>query len=924
MSKKYSDTLNLLSTPFPMRGDLARREPEMLAAWDSRELYSRVRQTASSQKRPKFVLHDGPPYANGDLHIGHAVNKILKDIIVRSKTLSGHDSPYLPGWDCHGLPIEHQVEKKGGDRGEPDAFRRKCRAFAASQIERQKKDFIRMGVMGEWESPYKTMNPKTEAGIIRAFGLLHERGLVSRRLKPVFWCADCQSALAEAEVEYEDHESQAVDVAFAAENDEAANAVFGGKGNTPVFASIWTTTVWTLPGNRAIAVHPDMDYALVEHNGRRFIVADSLRESSLVRWNMKDAKTIGTVKGGAMSGLIFKHPFYARTSPILTGEHVTAEAGTGLVHTAPGHGEDDFHMGVAAGLPLESSVDGGGRFLSDMPLFGGMPIWKAVPSIIETMKEHDVLLANEKYQHSYPKCWRHKSPILFRADWQWFADMDSPKIDGKTLRETALEAIDKTDFYPAWGRARMRAMVSGRPDWCLSRQRFWNVPIPFFLHSQTDELHPRTGEIIEKAAKIVEKDGIEAWFSADDRDIIGEDAEHYRRVRDTLDVWFDSGTTHHAVMDWDGGDQTRPDMYLEGSDQHRGWFQSSLLTGCAIHGRAPYHQILTHGFVVAGDGRKMSKSLGNVVSPQEVIRKHGADILRLWTAASDYSGEIAVSEEILKRVVEMYRRVRNTTRFLLANLSDFNPDKDMVSPDDMTEIDRLMLCRGERFRAATAAAYERYEFHEAMRKLQHFCSMELGSFYLDILKDRLYTCPADSSARRSAQSALWHISCVLIKLMAPALCFTSDEAWRALLGDDDESPLLHTWETPLPVPADGEELSAKWASIEEWRDLALKEIEQKRTAGTIHSSLQASLLFKAPSESLAPLLSLGDELRHVFIVSQTKTEESAEGMSVLASPSSHDKCSRCWHHEPDVGKTESELCERCAAALRGECRREFV
>ena len=926
MSKKHSATLNLLDCAFPMRGDLARREPAMLAAWETNDLYRRVRRLAAEQKRPKFVLHDGPPYANGDLHMGHAINKTLKDIIVRSKTMAGFDAPYLPGWDCHGLPIEHQVEKSGGDRSDPDSFRRQCRAFAQSQIEIQKEGFIRMGVIGEWDAPYKTMTPHTEAGIVRALGRLRALGLVSHRLKPVFWCADCQSALAEAEVEYEDQESPAADVAFAAADSQAAARAFGiNDSSAPVFATIWTTTVWTLPGNRAIVVHPDMHYALLESDGRRYIVADSLRESAAARWKKNDAAVVGRAKGRDLAGLIFLHPLYGRESPLLSADYVTAEAGTGLVHTAPGHGEDDFKTGVAHKLPLESAVDGSGHFMESLPQFGGLNVWKAVPDIADALKKEGALLALENYRHSYPKCWRHKSPILFRADWQWFVDMDSKNEGGKSLRDTALAAIENTEFYPAWGRNRMRAMVAGRPDWCLSRQRFWNVPMPFFLHKKTGAMHPQADEIIEKAAQIIERGGVEAWFAADDKDIIA-DAADYRRAHDTLDVWFDSGVTHQAVMGWDGGDGGRPDMYLEGSDQHRGWFQSSLLTGCAMHGRAPFRQILTHGFVVGGDGRKMSKSEGNAVSPRDIIGRSGADILRLWAGGADYSGEIALSEEIIQRVIEMYRRLRNTVRFLLVNLSDFDSAADMLPPNSLLEIDRLMLHRGEAFRAAVAAAFERYEFHEAMRLQQRFCSLELGGFYLDILKDRLYTCPANSRARRAAQSALWHLARALIKAMSPVLCFTADEAWRTLTGDQKDNPMLHTWTEPLPQAKDGEALAAKWESIGRWRELALKEMESRRAAGVLHSSLEAELVFRAPAAELESLRSLGDELRHVFLSSRAKIEESESPPSVSAAKSADEKCPRCWHREADIGKDAAhpDVCVRCAAALKGECRREFV
>ena len=925
MTKQYSNTLNLFDTPFPMRGDLARREPEMLATWSNTQLYSRIR--AAALQRQKFILHDGPPYANGDLHIGHAINKILKDIIIRSKTMAGYDAPYIPGWDCHGLPIEHQVEKQGGDRNNPDAFRRQCRAYAEEQITRQKADFIRMGVIGQWDRPYKTMNPATEAGIVRTLGKIYKKGLIAHRLKPVLWCAHCESALAEAEIEYEDHVSQAVDVAFAACDNHAVNTIFGLADDIPVFACIWTTTVWTLPGNRGIAAHPDIEYQLIEYDSRRYIVAAALGESSKERWNMKNAAAIGKkCNGAALNGLWFQHPFYNRRSLMLAADYVGQDAGTGLVHTAPGHGEDDFNSGVKYKLPLESSVDGKGRFIDAIEQFGGMDIWQAVDAIADVLSKNHALLARHSYQHSYPKCWRHKTPVVFRADWQWFIEMDSC-YDKATLRNVALAAVEATKFYPAWGKNRMQAMITSRPDWCLSRQRFWNVPIPFFLHKQSGQLHPKTDEIIEKAAALIEQGGIESWFSANTRDIIGDEDAHYRRIDDTLDVWFDSGSTHTSVMNWNGDDNSRPDMYLEGSDQHRGWFQSSLLTGCAIHQRAPYREILTHGFVVAGDGRKMSKSLGNVIAPQKIINKYGADILRLWVGSSDYSGEIAISEEILKRVIETYRRLRNTIRFLLANIVDFNAADDLLSPDNMIELDRLMLCRAESFRQTVVAAYDNYQFHDATQKLRDFCSLELGSFYLDIIKDRLYTCPQTSYARRSAQSALWRIAQIIIKTASPVLCFTADEAWRTLQADKMDSPMLHTWQSPLPLPQDIDTLTNKWETINLWRALAMKEIEKQRIAGIIHAPLEARIRCLASAQMLAPLASLKNELRHVFIASQTALEESPnEEPAVIVEKSPHTKCVRCWHHEANIGDDNAhpQLCLRCVDAINGKCERHFV
>lgn len=922
---KYGDTLNLPQTSFPMRGDLARREPEMLALWERGDLYRRVRDNARGRER--FVLHDGPPYANGALHMGHAVNKILKDIVVRGKTLAGCDSPYLPGWDCHGLPIEHQVEKQGADRRDAAAFRRRCRAFADSQIDVQRRGFIRMGICGEWQTPYKTMAAETEAGIIRALGGIVRQGLVVHRLKPVLWCADCESALAEAEVEYADRDSPAVDVAFAAADEEECRRRFAVEKTPPIFAVIWTTTAWTLPANRAIVVHPEIPYSLVEADGRCFIVAEMLREAATARWQ-KSARLLATVDGAKLSGLVFRHPFYPRESPIFCAAHVTADAGTGLVHTAPGHGEDDFNVGIEHDLPLDSPVDGRGRFLPDLPLFGGQSVWAATENIAAKLQETGALLAREEYRHSYPLCWRHKSPILFRATWQWFVVMDKQKPNGKTLREEALAAVEQTKFYPAWGKNRLRAMIAARPDWCLSRQRVWNVPIPFFVHRQSGELHPRTEELLEQAAKAVEQGGIEAWYETTAQTWLGDEAADYEKIPDALDVWFDSGCTHQAVMHWDGEDNaTRPDMYLEGSDQHRGWFHSSLLTGAALYGAAPYRQILTHGFVIDVDGRKMSKSEGNVSSPQQVIDRYGADILRLWVGASDYAGEITVSEEILNRIVETYRRIRNTLRFLLANLSDFDT-RDALPPDTLLEIDRYMLALAEQRRAEFAALYARHEYHTFVRRAQIFCSIDLGGFYLDILKDRLYTFPPASRARRSAQTALRQIAELLLKSVSPILCFTADEGWRVLFGDEQESPQLHTWTTPLPQPADAQVLLEKWGRLREHRRLVSATIERAREEGIIRGSLEAAVSMPAPADAQTreDLLSLAEELRYVYIVSSATVGEGEgknEGEEIRAVKSAENKCARCWHHEKSVG--DDGLCARCAGVLAGkETARRFV
>ena len=930
---KYGDTLNLLQTRFPMRGDLARREPEMLQRWRDTDLYGRLR-AAARQRNKRFVLHDGPPYANGDLHIGHAVNKILKDMVVRGKTMAGYDAPYLPGWDCHGLPIEHQVEKRGGDRRDADSFRRQCRAFAETQVDMQREGFIRMGVLGEWDEAYKTMQPVVEAGIIRSLGKIFQQDLITHRLKPVLWCSDCESALAEAEVEYEERTSTAVDVFFPAADVAACCRCFGVADNgAAVGAVIWTTTVWTLPANRAIVAHPQMEYVLLEAGGRRYIVAAELADAAAARWQLDGVRELARKPGDALAGLIFKHPFYDRDSPLLCGEHVTAAAGTGLVHTAPGHGEDDFNVGVANNLRLEAPVDGRGYFLDDLPLFGGQSVWRAVDGIAAVVDERGCLLAKEAYAHSYPVCWRHKSPVLFRATWQWFMAMDKKKANGKTMREEAIAAVEATRFYPAWGKNRLRAMIAARPDWCLSRQRFWNVPIPFFTHKKTGEPHPRTVALLEDVARRVETGGIEAWYATRSKDWLDAvDVADYEKVADALDVWFDSGCTHQAVLDWSGADDaTRPDMYLEGSDQHRGWFHSSLLTGAAMFGMAPYRQILTHGFVVAGDGRKMSKSLSNATSPQVIIKTYGADILRLWVASSDYTGEITMSEEILKRVVEIYRRLRNTLRFLLINVGDFNPAQDAVKADELLEIDRYFLTEAERLRATAAAMYERHEYHLLVQQLHYFCSVDLGGFYLDILKDRLYTCPATSVARRSAQTVLRYLAETLIKTVAPILCFTADEAWRTLVGDGDgsdgdnsgdDSPMFHTWEAPLPQAADAAVLKEKWTLLRQHRHNVLAALENTRTGGGIRSSLEAAL--SLPPAADAPtqqaLLSLAGELRYLYIVSAATVGETAE---IVVNKSENIKCARCWHHEPSVAESD-EICSRCKEALAGKERRRFV
>ncbi|MCC7546490.1 MAG: isoleucine--tRNA ligase [Burkholderiales bacterium] len=916
----YKSTLNLPDTPFPMRGDLARREPGWVEKWQQTGLYDRIRKAASG--RPRFVLHDGPPYANGDIHIGHAVNKILKDMVVKTKSLAGFDAPYVPGWDCHGLPIEHQVEKQHGKNVEPNQFRKLCRAFAQSQIERQRKDFIRLGVLGDWFDPYLTMNFRTEADIIRSLGRIQQHGYLYQGAKPVHWCVDCGSALAEAEVEYEDRVSPAIDVAFEFADTRKLARPFGFTHLLdPAFAVIWTTTPWTLPANQAVAVHPGLHYSLVRTDRGLLLLAEELREASLQRYGLT-GEVIGTAAGRSLEGLVLKHPFYAREVPVILGEHVTIDAGTGLVHTAPAHGLEDYLVGARYNLATDNPVDDAGRFHDWADIVAGKSVWDANPVLIETLAENQRLLRADKLQHSYPHCWRHKTPIIFRATRQWFIGMDSNHAagGGALLREVAMRAVAETHFFPGWGRARLEAMIGNRPDWCVSRQRNWGVPMALFVHKDSGELHPDTPALIERVAQKVEQGGIEAWFSLSAEEVLGTGAQDYRKVPDTLDVWFDSGTTHASVLERREALAKPADLYLEGSDQHRGWFQSSLLTGCAIDGRAPYRQLLTHGFVVDGQGRKMSKSVGNVVAPQQVSDTLGADILRLWVATTDYSGEMSISQEILKRVVETYRRIRNTLRFLLANVSDFDAQRDLVPVQAWLDLDRYALVTAQRLQEAVMRDFAQYEFHLAAQKLHNFCSEFLGAFYLDILKDRLYTSAVASPARRSAQSALHHVTHCLLRLLAPLISFTAEEAWEQFSRDDQDSIFLHTAYV-LPAVQEADELERRWALVREVRSIVQKELEQLRVKGDVGSSLQGEVTVEAAGAAYAALTALGDDLRFVFITSAAEVVavDSTSEPRVTVRASVHGKCSRCWHYRGDVGRSAEhpELCARCVANLYG-------
>ncbi|WP_236236408.1 isoleucine--tRNA ligase [Pseudomonas faucium] len=932
----YKATLNLPDTAFPMKAGLPQREPQILQRWDSIGLYRKLREIGKD--RPKFVLHDGPPYANGKIHIGHALNKILKDMIVRSKTLSGFDAPYVPGWDCHGLPIEHKVEVTHGKHLTADRTRELCREYAAEQIEGQKTEFIRLGVLGDWDNPYKTMNFANEAGEIRALAEMVKQGFVFKGLKPVNWCFDCGSALAEAEVEYADKKSQTIDVAFPVADADKLAAAFGLPALAkPAAIVIWTTTPWTIPANQALNIHPEFKYALVDTGERLLVLAEELVESCLKRYNL-EGTVLATAQGSALELVNFRHPFYDRLSPIYLADYVELGAGTGVVHSAPAYGEDDFVTCKRYGMvndDILTPVQSNGVYVESLEFFGGQFIWKANPAIVEKLSEVGALMHTETISHSYMHCWRHKTPLIYRATAQWFVGMDKQPSTGEPLRERALKAIEDTKFVPAWGQARLHSMIANRPDWCISRQRNWGVPIPFFLHKQSGELHPRTVELMEAVAKRVEQEGIEAWFKLDAAELLGEEAGQYDKISDTLDVWFDSGTTHWHVLrgSHDIGHATGPvaDLYLEGSDQHRGWFHSSLLTGCAIDNHAPYRELLTHGFTVDESGRKMSKSLGNTIEPEKVNNTLGADILRLWVSATDYSGEMAVSEQILQRSADAYRRIRNTARFLLSNLSGFDPARDLLAPEDMLALDRWAVDRTLLLQRELEEHYGEYRFWNVYSKIHNFCVQELGGFYLDIIKDRQYTTGANSVARRSCQTALYHISEALVRWIAPILAFTADEIWQYLPGERNESVMLNGWYQGLSELPEGTELDrAYWDRVMAVKAAVNKELENQRTAKVIGGNLQAEVTLFAEEGLSADLGKLGDELRFVLITSAASVVPFAqatadavatevEGLKLKVVKSGHAKCGRCWHFRADVGShpEHPEICSRCVDNLSG-------
>ena len=912
----YKNTLNLPATDFPMKANLANREGSFLKDWQDKDIHQQIRQKFKG--KPLFVLHDGPPYANGDIHIGHAVNKVLKDVIVKSKTLSGYDAPYVPGWDCHGLPIEHMVEKKKGKVGHKisaDEFRAACREYADKQIEKQKVDFKRLGIFGDWDNPYLTKNFKYEADIVRALGKIVKNGHLTKGFKPVHWCTECSSALAEAEVEYKDKGSDTVDVAF--------NVIGDFFGNDkPVALIIWTTTPWTLPANEAVSLHPELDYALVDVGKTLYIVSDDLLDSSLERYGVKDFKKLSKkYKGSELEGLMLQHPFYDKQVPVILGEHVTTETGTGAVHTAPAHGQDDYVVGLQYNLPVDCPVDGKGVFIESTEGVAGEFIFKANATIIGLLESHGTLVKHEPITHSYPHCWRHKTPVIFRATPQWFVSMTQ-----KNLRDKVNDEILNVKWIPNWGQKRIELMVGNRPDWCISRQRYWGSPITLFINKNTGELHPDTEKLFEVVAKKIELEGIEAWFKLQVEDVLGSEAKDYEKTTDTLDVWFDSGVSHYAVLKASSYLNDVADMYLEGSDQHRGWFQSSLLTSCAINERAPYKQVLTHGFTVDQNGHKMSKSLGNVIPPQKVVNSLGADILRLWIGSTDYSGEMTVSDEILNRSADSYRRIRNTMRFMLANMQGFDPKNDLVDMNNMLVLDRWIVSKTHDLQQQVIKEYDNYNFHFVMKAILNFCTNDLGGFYLDVIKDRQYTTQTDSLARRSAQSALFHISHAMVRWLSPILSFTSEEIWQFLPGASNESIFLQTWYEGLEGDFDSQVIATS-------RDINThlrKELEEMRRNKVIGSSLDAEVDIYCKDEDYQNLLGLKDELRFVFITSEARVnelsnkpsdaKEISSSIAIKVYKSHHQKCVRCWHHRPEIGhnKMHNDLCDRCIENVSGK------
>ncbi len=918
--KDYKDTLNLPGTSFPMKANLPNREPEILKFWDEIDLYKEIRKKGEGKK--PFLLLDGPPYANGKIHIGHALNKILKDFIVKSKTLFGYDAPYLPGWDCHGLPIEHQVEKKKGKVGPKltaREFRDHCREYALRQVEEQKEDFIRLGVPGEWDNPYLTLDKRYEAEQIRAFAEIYANNHVTYGHKPVHWCLDCQSALAEAEVEYMDKVSTSVDVLFKIVDPSDFIKRANTKkidDQTDIYIPIWTTTPWTLPSNEAVAMGGEISYGIyglrIDERDILVIIANDLKQSIENRWRVENLEMLEEITAENFSGLQLQHPFDERSVPVLLGDHVTTENGTGSVHTAPAHGHEDFQLGKENDLDLNCYVNSYGVFTNAKESFANDHIFKSESNIIERLRESGLLISNEKFEHSYPHCWRHKTPVIFRTTRQWFISMEN-----EDFRSACLKSIKDVEWKPTWGEERINGMIETRPDWCISRQRYWGVPIPLFTHKDDQTIHPDTPKLLKQIADKIEDQGIDAWFDADAEEFLRDDANSYDKTTDTMDVWMDSGIAHKTVSHLFDHITNEADLYLEGSDQHRGWFQSSLLTSVAINKHAPYKEVLTHGFVVDENGHKMSKSLGNTVSPQSVINNMGADILRLWVASTDYTSEMKISDQILKRNADTYRRIRNTARFLLSNLNDFDPKTNQQKVEDLVLLDQLAIQRLAILNEQIMNEYNNYSFHKIIQLLHNFCVNDMGGFYLDILKDRLYTMPSNSFGRRSAQTALYLIAESLTRWIAPILSFTAEEIWKHMPEREVESVFLSEW---LDLPKFESDID--WDQLNQINAIALKALEVARDNGEIGSSLDAHLIISVDQETHDLLNQFSEELRFLFITSSVDLQfddalDSNQDISVTVKKSDAEKCGRCWHRQESVGDSDEhpEICARCISNI---------
>ena len=919
MTMDYRNTLNLPKTDFPMRANLAKREPEFLKMWEAKGIYRKLKEQA--REKEKYILHDGPPYANGNIHIGTALNKILKDFIVKSKFMAGFNSHYVPGWDCHGLPVEHEVEKSLGQKKaelSTSDIRKKCRDYASKFVGIQREEFKRLGVFGEWENPYLTMNFNYQATIVREFGKFLLNGSVYKGKKPVHWCSTCKTALAEAEVKYQDHHSPSIYVKFKMISEIADH--FQNLRGKPVYVIIWTTTPWTIPANLAIALHPDFTYVAVDIGNEIYILAEELLPTVMAKFGIPNYQILEKFQGKKLEGLKTKHPLYDRESIIILANYVTLDVGTGCVHTAPGHGQEDYESGVQYGLEIYSPVDDDGRFTKDVPFFAGQFVFDANTAVNQKLKEVGALLKEEAMVHSYPHCWRTNDPIIFRATEQWFISMVK-----KGLRESALRSINEVKWIPPWGRERIYGMIENRPDWCVSRQRAWGIPITVFYCNSCKQMLA-TEETIEHVAKLFEKRGADVWFEEEAAHLLPPGARcsgcggtEFNKEMDILDVWFDSGVSWAAVLENQSEMEFPASLYLEGSDQHRGWFHSSLLTSVGTRGHAPYRSVLTHGFVVDGEGKKMSKSAGNVIAPEEVINKLGADVLRLWVSAEDYRDDIKISDEILKRLADAYFRIRNTYRFLLGNLYDFDPKKDRVPYSDLYEIDRWALHQLAKLIRRVREAYERFEFHIVYHSVQNFCAVEMSSTYFDILKDRLYTFSSQSNGRRSAQTALYEILKALTTLMAPILSFTAEEVWQFLPGEEGKAESVHLAEFPEARDEHlDEKMNERWERIWEVRGLVMKALEQARKEKQVGLSLDAQVHLHLPPKEYQFFRPYEKDLRSIFLVSSVSLHLDEKGTRIKVLRADGKKCERCWNYDVSVGHDSQHptVCGRCVEALK--------